>query len=138
MNKILALDLGEKRIGLALSDALLMFAHPLKTLEWRGFKTFLKDLKEIISENNVSTVVVGMPYTMKGTYSKKTEETAKISNKLKENLDIEVVEADERLTTKMAEQALHASGRKPGKERNRIDQIAAVFILQSYLDGLKP
>ena len=132
--KIIALDIGEKRIGTAVSDALGMFAHPLKTIIWKGYNRFVGELKELIAEQEAAAVVIGMPYTLKGTASKKTEDIQKLAAQLRESLDIEVIEEDERLTTKMAENALHAVGKKPSKQRNKIDQIAAVYILQSYLD----
>ena len=134
MKKILALDLGERRIGLAISDALQMLAHPLATIEWHGIKSLIKELEQIIEDHAIETVVVGLPYTMKGSYSKKTIQVSKIIEGLRENLQVPVREIDERLTTKMAEQALRNVGKKASRERAKIDQIAAVFILQSYLD----
>ena len=136
VKKIIALDIGEKRIGVAVSDALGMLAHPLKTIAWKGINQLINELKEIISDQEIVTVVVGMPYTLKGTVSKKTEEIQKLMEQLREKLDLDIVEQDERLTTKMAENALQAVGKKPSKQRNKIDQIAAVFILQSYLDRI--
>ena len=132
--KIIALDIGEKRIGVAVSDALGMLAHPLKTIIWKGYNRFVGELKEIITTEEAVVVVIGMPYTLKGTASKKTEDVQKLAMQLRESLDIEIIEEDERLTTKMAENALHAVGKKPSKQRNKIDQIAAVYILQSYMD----
>lgn len=134
MNKVLALDIGEKRIGLAISDALGMLAHPYSTLNWRGINRLIQELQEIIHDEGIEKIIVGMPYTLKGTSSKKTEEIKKISDLLKEQLQLPVIEQDERLTTKMASDALQAVGKKPSKHRNKIDQIAAVYILQSYLD----
>ncbi len=134
--RIIALDIGEKRIGVAVSDTLGMFAHPLKTIIWKGYNRFVGELKEIIAEQEAAAVVIGMPYTLKGTISKKTEDVQKLAGQLRESLTIEIVEEDERLTTKMAENALHAVGKKPSKQRDKIDQIAAVYILQSYLDRI--
>ncbi len=136
MNKILALDIGEKRIGLAISDALGMLAHPLTTITWQGFNRLTEALEEIIRDKGIEKIIIGMPYTLKGTNSKKTEEIKKISDQLKERLQVPVIEQDERLTTKMASDALKAVGKKPSKQRNKIDQIAAVYILQSYLDRI--
>jgi len=138
MKKILALDLGERRIGLAISDALHMLAHPLKTIEWHGIKSLLIDLAEIIENNDVDRVVVGLPYTMKGGFSKKTQQVSDIAAELRENLAVPVIEIDERLTTKMAEQALRNVGKQASRQRHKIDQIAATFILQSYLDRNEP
>jgi putative holliday junction resolvase len=132
--RVLAADIGEKRVGLAISDELGFLAHPLQTLKWNGLKKFIEELEQIITDKNVNKLVVGIPYTLMGSHSQKTNEIKEICTEIKNQINIEVIEIDERLTTKMAEQALHAVGKKPSKNKNKIDQIAAVFILQSYLD----
>ncbi len=134
-NKILGVDLGEKRIGLAISDTLGILAHPYKTVPWQGIKKLINDLQEIIKSEHIVQIVVGIPYTMQGTHSQKTDSMLHIVDQLKESMKIPIITVDERLTTKMAHQALHAVGKKPSKQRDKVDQIAAVFILQSYLDG---
>jgi putative Holliday junction resolvase len=133
-HKILAADIGERRIGLAISDELGMLAHPYQTLIWNGLKQFIVEIKQIITNEDIIKLVIGMPYTLKGELSEKTEEIKEICTEIRKQINIEVVEIDERLTTKMAERAFHAVGKKPSKNREKIDQIAAVFILQSYLD----
>ncbi|MEJ2054854.1 MAG: Holliday junction resolvase RuvX [Calditrichaceae bacterium] len=132
--RILAADMGEQRVGLAISDELGMLAHPLCTIKWSGFKKFIAELQNIINENKIDKLIVGVPYTLKGGHSKKTREIKEICIRIRDNIDIELIEVDERLTTKMAEQTLQALGKKPSKNRDKIDQIAAVYILQSYLD----
>ncbi len=132
--RILALDIGEKRIGLAISDEMGLLAHPVKTLKWENKEKLVSDLEQIIREKNIIELVIGMPYNMKGLYSKKTEEIQEIKNFLASTLKISIVEEDERLTTKMAERTLHDLGKKPSRNRDKIDQIAAMHILQSYLD----
>ncbi len=135
-DKILAIDVGQKRIGVAISDALGMLAHPYKTIRWRTVKALIYELKEIIEQEKIVSIIVGMPYTLKGGHSKKTEEVHVIAEALKDALPVPVLVQDERLTTKMAEDALRSVGKKPSRERQQIDQIAAVYILQSYLDGI--
>ncbi len=132
--RILALDIGEKRIGLAISDEMGLLAHPVKTLKCENKEKLVSDLEQIIREKNIIELVIGMPYNMKGFYSKKTEEIQEIKNFLASTLKISIVEEDERLTTKMAERTLHDLGKKPSRNRDKIDQIAAMHILQSYLD----
>ena len=132
--KILAVDIGERRVGLALSDELGMLAHPFKTLQWSGLLNFITSIKQIITSENIDKLVIGIPYTLNGGLSEKTTEIKKIVDQIRNQIDVEVIEIDERLTTKMAMQALHAVGKKPSKNRNTIDQVAAVYILQSYLD----
>jgi len=133
-NKLLGLDIGEKRVGVSISDALGMLAHPLKTIAWKNKDALILALKEIIQQEKIVSIVVGMPYTLKGGFSKKTEEISKLVIELKQGLAIPIHIQDERLTTKMAENALRSVGKKPSRERKQIDQIAAVYILQSYLD----
>jgi putative Holliday junction resolvase len=135
--KVLGIDLGEKRVGVAISDALGMFAHPLVTLTWKNEETFINDIEKLAKENAVEKIVVGVPYTMKGTRSAKTEEVLEIIEIMRNKLKIQIIEIDERLTTKMAEQAFLAVGKKSSKNRHKIDQVAASYILQSYLDSIK-
>ncbi len=135
--KILAVDMGERRVGLALSDELGMLAHPFKTIQWRGLNNFITLIKQIIASENIDRLVIGIPYTLDGGLSKKAKEIKIISDHIKNQINIEIIEIDERLTTKMAMKALHAVGKKPSKNRNNIDQVAAVYILQSYLDRNK-
>ena len=137
MKKIMALDIGEKRIGVALSDSLHMLAHPLKTIQWKGKEDFISQIQALVQEHDVEILVVGIPFNMKGKKSRKTEQVLEIKALLEKNLSVSVVEQDERLTTRMAEQALQNVGKKSGRERHRIDQIAAVYILQMYLDRIK-
>ena len=136
MKKIIALDIGEKRIGVAVSDSLGMLAHPLITLKWKGIARLIEDMRKLADENEAATFVIGVPYTMRGTRSKKTNEIKTIIDELKKQPEWTIVEADERLTTQMAHQTLHNVGKKPSKHRDKVDQIAAVHILQTYLDGL--
>ncbi|MGD9488884.1 MAG: Holliday junction resolvase RuvX [Calditrichaceae bacterium] len=137
MKKILGLDIGERRVGVAISDGIGMFAHPLKTLQWKNVQLLAAELKMIIEEQNVDRVVIGIPFTMKGTSSKKTTEISDIADQLSILLDIEIIRIDERLTTQMAHQSLHAVGKKPSRNKDKVDQIAAVFILQTFLDKNK-
>ncbi len=132
--QILALDIGERRIGVAVSDGLGMLAHPLATIQYKNERQLIAELERIITERKVTKMIVGVPYRMKGGASKKTQEVLDLIERLREHMPVTVEGVDERLTTKMAEQALHNVGKKPSRQRHSIDQIAAVYILQSYLD----
>ena len=101
MGRILALDIGEKRVGIAISDVLGIIAQPFQTIEWKGIKSFAETLSNIIKEQIVDEVVIGIPFTLKGNISKKTEEVLKIKSKLEEKLGITIIAEDERLTTKI-------------------------------------
>lgn len=137
MKKILALDIGEKRIGIAVSDALGFMAHPLTTLKWKGPAALVSELKELLAHHDADRIVVGIPYSMKGSRSAKTDQVLEIAAQLRASLPVSVEEIDERLTTRMAERDLHAVSKKPSRHRDKIDQIAAVYILQTYLDKKK-
>ena len=133
-SKILALDIGSVRTGVAISDALGLLAHPLKTLKWVNKEVLLKEVKDLTAENKVSVLVIGVPYTMKGTKSEQTKNVLDISDFLKNALDVKIELQDERLTTKLAENMLKDVNKKASKNRDIIDQIAAANILQTYLD----
>ncbi len=135
MEKIIALDIGEKRIGVAISDALGFLAHPLKTLAWKNIEQLIADMENLAEEHQTSTFVIGLPYTLRGGHSDKTDEIKTIVDELKKHTGWTIIEVDERLTTVMAQKTLQNVGKKPSKHRDKIDQIAAVHILQTYLDG---
>ena len=132
--KILALDIGSVRIGVAISDGLRMLAHPLTTLKWQNEQKFIAELETLVTENSSDTVVVGIPYTMKGSASEQTQRVLKLVELIKGSLDIKIDTIDERLTTKMAENMLKDVNKKASRNRHIIDQLAAVNILQTYLD----
>lgn len=134
VQKIMALDIGSIRVGVSISDGLGLLAHPLTTLKWKNTDFLLKDVKNLIVENGINTVVVGVPYTLKGELSEQTKKVLDIIDHLQKGLDIALETIDERLTTKMAETMLKIVGKKASKNRHIIDQIAAVNILQTYLD----
>ena len=132
---LMALDIGSVRIGVSVSDGLGMLAHPLTTLKMgKKDKLPLEEIKRLIGEKEVKRLIVGMPYTMKGGDSIQTGKIREYVVELEEALSIPVETIDERLTTKMAADQLRAVGRKSSKSRNIIDQVAAVNILQLYLD----
>ena len=132
--KILALDIGSVRVGVSVSDGLRLLAHPLTTLKWINEVHFLDDLKSLIKENNCDTLVIGIPYTLKGTDSDQTRRVRQLMDTIKANVEIKVETVDERLTTKMAENMLKDVNKKASRNRHIIDQLAAVNILQLYLD----
>ena len=134
MERYLGVDLGEKRIGLAISDPTLTIAQPLKTIIFKKFKTLVSDLEAVIESYSVSKIIVGLPITMKGTYSQKTHDTVAMIEKLQDAISIPIEMLDERLTTVQAHQTIRQMGKKPSQERDKVDQFAAVHLLQNYLD----
>jgi putative Holliday junction resolvase len=131
--RILGLDLGEKTIGLAVSDELGMTAQGLKTIRRQGIKADLKALHAVVREYDVDCLVVGLPKNMDGSLGDAAQKVLKVVEKLKE-WDIPVETEDERLTTSLAEKILIEGEVRREKRRKVIDQVAAVLILQGYLD----
>ena len=134
MEKILSLDLGTKRIGVAISDELGMLAHPFDVWTWKNIENLIKQLDLIIKQHSIKKLVVGVPWTLKGKTSEKTNEVLEIINDLEQILNIPIIKIDERLTSKMAQDSLKMVGKKPSRHKSKIDQISAIIILQSYLD----
>ena len=137
MNKILGLDVGDVWIGVALSDALLLTAQPLMTIKRESNKIAYEKIHEIIIENNVEKVVVGLPKNMNNTIGPQSEKVIKFAEKLKNKFKVEIEYVDERMTTLMAEQVLIEGSVRRENRKKYIDKIAATYILQSYLDRLK-
>jgi len=135
--RILGLDFGTKRIGVAVSDELLITAQGLQTIERRALDADLDKIRNVINENGVSEVVVGLPLNMNGTYSAKTKEVVQFMDSLSKAIDIPVKTWDERLTTMQAERALLEADVSRAKRRRVADKLAAQIILQSYLDSRK-
>ncbi len=133
----LALDVGQKRIGIAISDPSLTVATPLTTLIRNEVQGAVDEIKRIAQENDVDEVVVGLPTNMDGTYGRQAEETMNFVEHLKERLDLPIITWDERLTTQMATRLLVEADLSRKKRKGLIDRVAAVFILQSYLESLQ-
>jgi putative holliday junction resolvase len=134
MIPILGIDTGEARIGLAISDGIGMLAHPLETVPARRAEEALRRIAQIVRERGIATVVVGVPRNMDGSYGPAAQRATAFISRLRDLLGCEVVPWDERLTTVAAQRALRESGRNARKARPVIDQAAAQFILQGYLD----
>ncbi|MDD2212714.1 MAG: Holliday junction resolvase RuvX [Clostridia bacterium] len=135
--RILGMDLGEKRIGLAVSDELVITAQGLPTLKRKEIKEDLQQLVEIIKEKQISKLVVGLPKNMNGTLGFQAEKVKKFVDLLIEEYPLEVVYWDERLTTVAAQRTLLESDVSRKKRKKAVDRIAAVMILQGYLNRMK-
>lgn len=135
--RFLGIDVGDKRVGLAISDELGLTAQGLKTLKRRPGGDEFADLIEIIKEWGVTKIIAGLPRNMNGTYGPQSEKVRKYVNRLTEAYPIEVVFQDERLTTSAAQRTLLEGDVSRKKRKEVVDKIAAVFILQGYMDRLK-
>lgn len=133
MKRILGIDFGRVRIGLAISDELQLLAHPLETIPANTRAT--QRIAEIVREKNVALVVLGIPHRMSGEVGLAAEEALAFGKKLRVVLGCEVVTWDERLTTAAAHRALRDAGKKTRETRAYVDQVAAQMILQGYLDS---
>jgi putative Holliday junction resolvase len=133
--RILGVDLGQARIGVAVSDELGMLAHPVETIPARVDAA--QRIADIVREKDAERVVVGLPRHMNGSLGTGGVEALAFVEKLQAMLSCKVVTWDERLTTMAANRALRESGQKTRDSRNVIDQVAAQMILQGYLDGLQ-
>ena len=133
--RILGIDLGRARIGVAVSDELGMLAHPVETISARGDPC--RRIAEIVQEKNAERVVIGLPRHMNGSVGIGAAEALAFSEKLRGYLACEVVTWDERMTTMAANRVLRDSGQKTRHSRAVVDQVAAQMILQGYLDALQ-
>tara|TARA_B100000315_G_C14485023_1_gene544768 strand:+ start:130 stop:543 length:414 start_codon:yes stop_codon:yes gene_type:complete len=135
LSRVLGLDYGERRIGLALSDPLRMIAKPLTVIDRKKSPDHISRILEIVYNNNITSIVVGLPLTLKGNYSKQTKIVLAFIDQLKSDLQIPVMVIDERLSTVAAKKSLQAQGVKTGFEKGRVDETAAAIFLQEYLDS---
>ena len=135
--RIMSLDVGSRTIRIACSDALLMTAQGIETIRRTSLEKDFNRLQELIAEYEVHELVVGMPKNMNGTKGERAEKTEEFVEKMKEVIDLPVSYWDERLSTVMAERQLIAADVSRKKRKSVIDKMAAVVILQGYLDRLQ-
>ena len=136
--KALGLDIGSVTVGIALSDSLKMFASAYSVIRYEEENADLfKQIVDIIKKEDVDVVVVGMPYHMNGDFSLGCERTRRFEEKIKQLIDIEIVEIDERMSTVTAQNALLAFDVSRKKRKQVVDKVAASVILQNYLDRRK-
>jgi len=134
--RILALDHGTKRIGIALSDELKMIAQPMEFVLTEPFTDFVKRLKEIIREKEVELILIGMPRNMDGSYGPAALKVQEFIAVLKDLVAIPIKTWDERLTSAQAQRFLIQGGVRRQERKEKVDKMAASILLQSYLDSL--
>lgn len=135
--RILALDVGDRRIGVALSDPLGILASPLTTIERATLdsKATIDDILVVAEEHEVAEILVGIPYLMSGRIGAQARITLDFAQAIAERTDIPITRIDERLSSVQAERMLAQSGRASEQDRGRTDAAAAAVILQAYLDA---
>ena len=132
MDKVLGLDIGKKRIGIAMSDIMGLIAHPVETISREPEKTAIEKIKKLCKDNNIKKIVAGLPKNMNNTVGEQAEDCIKFTKKLKD--EYEIIFEDERLTSKQAEFILAQTGHKYTKDKQLVDLKSACLILQQYLD----
>lgn len=137
MEKILGLDLGSRTCGIAMSDALGMIAHGVETYHFKDnhYKSAAYHIKQIVLENNIHKIVLGLPKHMNGDLGERAQISIDFKERLEKMMDVEVILVDERLTTVIAQNQLIFADVSRKKRKQVIDKMAAVQILQGYLDG---
>ena len=130
MYKVMALDIGTKRIGIALSDYLLMLANGYSYIQRQPEKTAIEQIVKIAQENNVKKIVVGIPYNMNGTQGEQAKDCKDFASKIQ---GFEIIYEDERLTSDAAEENLRAKKIDFRKDKGLVDIESACIILEQYL-----
>lgn len=133
--RILALDYGEKRVGVALSDPLQIFAKPFCTLPNSSIQSLIADIKQLCSQHNVSEIVVGVPYAIDGGNTPKTLETLDFIQALQSTQSLPITKWDERYSSQEAEAELKKMGKSWQEARQLVDAMAAALILKNYLEN---
>ena len=129
----MALDVGNKRIGVALSDELQILAQPLYTIHRKGIERDIEEIVKIINDNNVEEVIVGLPKNMDGTTGFQGKKTIKFAEVLRQSTNRPLIMWDERMTTISARRIMIENDVKQKDKKNLVDTIAAVVILETYL-----
>jgi len=135
--RILALDVGKKRIGLAISDPLGITAQGLETFERTRIRDDLRKLKEMVEQLSIGLLLIGRPLHMSGDESRQSEYTREFAERLREFTGVPVVYWDERLTSAEAERLLKEAGTNLANRKGAVDRLAATLLLESYLAHLQ-
>ena len=135
--RILALDHGVKRIGIALSDELKMIAQPLEFVPAEPFADLVARLTDLVQEKEVEVILVGMPRNMNGSYGPAAVKVEEFVASLKSALPVPIKTWDERLTSAQANRILISGNVRRDKRKQKVDKLAAAILLQSYLDSLQ-
>jgi putative Holliday junction resolvase len=133
--RILAIDHGTRRMGIAISDELRTIAQPLEFIPAEPYDGFLARLKTLLIERGVSLILIGMPRNMDGTYGPAAEKVRAFITRLKTQVAVPIRTWDERLTSVQATRFLIQSDHRRDKRKAKVDQTAAAILLQSFLDS---
>ena len=134
MRRVLGLDVGDRRIGVAMSDPLGLTAQGLTVVERHGGAGDVEAVRALVEQHGVETVVVGLPLTMRGEHGPQAKKVVEFSDALKRRISVPIELVDERLTTVQGARALRDTGASQKTRKAMIDQVAAQLILQQFLD----
>ena len=137
MDRMMAIDYGDSRVGVAVSDALGITAQGVETIKNTGRRALLGRISELINEYKPSVIVIGLPKNMNGTLGERAEKSIEFEKQLKEIYDGKTELFDERLTTVSAIRTLNETNTRGQKRKNVVDTVAAVLILQAYMERVK-
>lgn len=134
--RVIGLDLGNRTVGIALSDYLGIIANPIGTFRFdeQDLDAALKEVVRVIKENQVEKIVLGFPKNMNGTIGPQAEYCLKFKEMLEKETNLEVIMIDERLTSKQADVIMLSADMSRNKRKKNVDKLAATIILQTYLD----
>lgn len=135
--RCLGLDIGDKRIGVAISDAEEILATPLTTITKDNDEEAIKVILELVSKHGIQCILAGMPYSLDGSVGKQASKVMAFVEILSKSTKADIKTWDERLSTIATERLLVEAGTKKNKRKSQRDAVAAAFILQGYLDSLK-
>ena len=136
-NRVLGIDYGEARTGLAVSDEMRFLANGIGTVDERDINRLINKIADTAAEYAVCKIVLGNPVNMNGTLGPKAEKVAKLAERLRDKTGVDVVLFDERMTTMAAHQFLNETNTKGKKRKGIVDTLSAQIILQNYLDSHK-
>jgi len=136
--RYLGLDFGTKTIGIAISDRTNLISSSYKLIEYKNddYSNAVNELINIVNDNNITCIVLGLPKNMNNTLGNRAEETIKFKEFIQSKLNVEIILEDERLTTREAHKTLIEANMSRKKRKKNVDKVAASFILQNYLDRL--
>ena len=134
--RVLGLDIGDKTIGIAISDPLGFTAQGITTIRRKSEAMDMGELKKICAEYSVDTIVSGLPKNMNNTVGPQGEKVIKLCEIIKQNINLPIIMWDERLTTVAANRAMLEADLSRAKRKRIVDKVAATYILQGYLDSI--
>jgi len=136
MHRVMGLDIGDRRIGVAVSDPTQTLASPLKVIVRRDDESSVLEIVALLQQYAVGRLVIGLPYLLDGSVGEQARKVIEFTDKIKGQTSVEVVMQDERLTSVTADYMLREAGKKRNRLRKEIDAAAATVILQSYIDEI--